>query len=108
MDEGGLFRDSSDACGFTGFLDQRRVELDAQAAKAKPGALNVGTINVGSTQNLAAQLFKSTAGVDVTIDGSPVEPWTFGEYDAEVSATARRLRRDGAPTSPPRDPTGRG
>jgi len=37
------------------------------AAKQKPGALNVGTINVGSTQNLAAQLFKSTAGVDVTI-----------------------------------------
>lgn len=37
------------------------------AAKAKPGALNVGTINVGSTQNLSAQLFKSTAGIDVTI-----------------------------------------
>jgi tripartite-type tricarboxylate transporter receptor subunit TctC len=38
-----------------------------KAAKQKPGALNVGTINVGSTQNLAAQLFKSTAGVDVTV-----------------------------------------
>jgi tripartite-type tricarboxylate transporter receptor subunit TctC len=38
-----------------------------KAAKAKPGTLNVGTINVGSTQNLAAQLFKYTAGVDVTI-----------------------------------------
>ncbi len=38
-----------------------------KAAKEKPGALNVGTINVGSTQNLSAQLFKSTAGVDVTI-----------------------------------------
>ena len=38
-----------------------------KAAKDKPGELNVGTINVGSTQNLAAQLFKSTAGVDVTI-----------------------------------------
>ena len=38
-----------------------------KAAKQKPGALNVGTINVGSTQNLSAQLFKSTAGVDVTI-----------------------------------------
>jgi tripartite-type tricarboxylate transporter receptor subunit TctC len=38
-----------------------------RAAKEKPGALNVGTINVGSTQNLAAQLFKSTAGVDITI-----------------------------------------
>lgn len=37
------------------------------AAKANPGALNVGTINVGSSQNLAAELFKSTAGVDFTI-----------------------------------------
>ena len=27
-------------------------------AKQKPGALNVGTINVGSTQNLAAELFE--------------------------------------------------
>jgi len=38
-----------------------------KAAKQKPGTLNVGTISVGSTQNLAAQLFKSTAGIDVTI-----------------------------------------
>lgn len=37
------------------------------AAKAEPGALNVGTINTGSTQNLAAELFKSAAGVDFTI-----------------------------------------
>jgi tripartite-type tricarboxylate transporter receptor subunit TctC len=37
------------------------------AARAKPGALNVGTINVGSTQNLSAELFKTTAGVDFTI-----------------------------------------
>jgi tripartite-type tricarboxylate transporter receptor subunit TctC len=27
------------------------------AAKAKPGALNVGPINIGSTQNLSAELF---------------------------------------------------
>ena len=38
-----------------------------KTAKQKPGVLNVGTINVGSTQNLSAQLFKSTAGVDITI-----------------------------------------
>ncbi|MCW1408953.1 tripartite tricarboxylate transporter substrate binding protein [Rhizobium sp. 1AS11] len=38
-----------------------------EAARANPGALNVGTINVGSSQNLAAELFKSTAGVDLTI-----------------------------------------
>jgi tripartite-type tricarboxylate transporter receptor subunit TctC len=38
-----------------------------KAAKAKPGALNVGTINVGSTQNLTAELFKAMAGIDVVI-----------------------------------------
>jgi tripartite-type tricarboxylate transporter receptor subunit TctC len=38
-----------------------------KAAKAKPGALNVGTINVGSTQNLAAELFKTAAGIDFQI-----------------------------------------
>jgi tripartite-type tricarboxylate transporter receptor subunit TctC len=37
------------------------------AAKAKQGALNVGTINVGSTQNLSAELFKTAAGIDFTI-----------------------------------------
>ena len=37
------------------------------AARAKPGTLNVGTINVGSTQNLSAELFKTAAGIDFTI-----------------------------------------
>src|ERR1700739_1222712 len=37
------------------------------AAKAKPGALNVGTINIGSPQNLSAELFKTLAGIDFTI-----------------------------------------
>jgi tripartite-type tricarboxylate transporter receptor subunit TctC len=37
------------------------------AAKAKPGALNVGTINIGSTQNLSAELLKTVAGIDFTI-----------------------------------------
>src|ERR1700675_2298285 len=37
------------------------------AAKATPGALNVGTINVGSSQNLSAELFKTAAGIDFTI-----------------------------------------
>ena len=44
------------------------------AAKAEPGKLNIGTIAVGSTQNLGAELFKSMAGVDVQIvpyKGSP-------------------------------------
>jgi tripartite-type tricarboxylate transporter receptor subunit TctC len=38
-----------------------------KAARDKPGTLNVGTINIGSTQNLAAELFKSTAGLDFVI-----------------------------------------
>jgi tripartite-type tricarboxylate transporter receptor subunit TctC len=37
------------------------------AAKANPGKLNIGTINPGSTQNLAAELFKSTADIKATI-----------------------------------------
>src|SRR6266481_6446714 len=37
------------------------------AAKARPGALNVGTINIGSTQNVSAELFKTAAAIDFTI-----------------------------------------
>jgi tripartite-type tricarboxylate transporter receptor subunit TctC len=36
-------------------------------AKAHPGKLTVGTIAIGSTQHLSAELFKSLAGVDVTV-----------------------------------------
>jgi len=49
------------------------------AAKAKPGALNVGTINIGSTQNLSAELFKTTANIDFTM-----VPFR-GNHDAEVA-----------------------
>jgi tripartite-type tricarboxylate transporter receptor subunit TctC len=38
-----------------------------KAARAKPGALNVGTITVGGTQNLGAELFKSSANLDFQI-----------------------------------------
>jgi tripartite-type tricarboxylate transporter receptor subunit TctC len=38
-----------------------------KAAHAKPGALNVGTVNPGSTQHLTAELFQSMAGVDFVI-----------------------------------------
>src|ERR1700681_4368370 len=36
-------------------------------ARAHPGKLNLGTINVGSTQNLAAELLRTAAGINVTI-----------------------------------------
>ncbi len=36
-------------------------------AKANPGKLNIGTIVIGSTQNLTAQLFKSMAGIDAVV-----------------------------------------
>jgi tripartite-type tricarboxylate transporter receptor subunit TctC len=43
-------------------------------AKANPSKLNLGTINIGSTQNLAAELFKTTAGINLQIvpfNGTP-------------------------------------
>src|SRR3954454_953060 len=36
-------------------------------AREQPGKINVGTIAVGSTQHLGAELFKSTAGLDFQI-----------------------------------------
>lgn len=58
-------------------------------AKANPGKLNLGTINIGSTQNLAAELFKSTAGIDAQIvpfNGTPavITALRGGQIDAAV------------------------
>jgi tripartite-type tricarboxylate transporter receptor subunit TctC len=36
-------------------------------ARASPGTYNIGTINVGSTQNLAAELFKTRAAIDAQV-----------------------------------------
>jgi tripartite-type tricarboxylate transporter receptor subunit TctC len=36
-------------------------------AKTHPGKMNIGTISTGSTQNLAADLFKSMAGIDAQV-----------------------------------------
>jgi len=36
-------------------------------ARARPGTLNVGTINVGGTQNLAGELLKASAGLNFQI-----------------------------------------
>jgi putative tricarboxylic transport membrane protein len=45
----------------------KSVQDIVNAARANPGKLNVATINPGSTQNLAAELFRSTADIKVTI-----------------------------------------
>ncbi len=45
----------------------KSVQDIVKAARAAPGKLNIATINPGSTQNLAAELFKSTADIKVTI-----------------------------------------
>jgi len=58
-------------------------------ARANPGKLNVGSINIGSTQNLAAELFKSSSGADVQIvpfNGTPavITALRGGQIDAAV------------------------
>jgi putative tricarboxylic transport membrane protein len=42
----------------------KTLEDVIKAARAQPGKLNVGTIAVGSTQNLGAELFRSLGGLD--------------------------------------------
>ena len=62
-------------------------------AKAHPGQLNIGSVNIGSTQNLAAELFKSTAGIDaqvVPFNGTPavITALRGGQIDAAVEILA--------------------
>ncbi len=58
-------------------------------ARANPGKLNIGTPQVGTTQNLAAELFKSAAAIDVQIvpfNGTPpvIAALRGGNIDAMV------------------------
>jgi tripartite-type tricarboxylate transporter receptor subunit TctC len=58
-------------------------------AKANAGKLNIGTIAVGSTQNLAAELFKYATGIDAQIvpfNGTPAVTTALrgGSVDAAV------------------------
>ncbi|WP_082151595.1 tripartite tricarboxylate transporter substrate binding protein [Caenimonas sp. SL110] len=58
-------------------------------SRANPGKLNVGTINVGSTQHLSAELLKTRAEVDfqvVPFNGSPAVLTALrgGQIDAAV------------------------
>ncbi len=45
----------------------KTVQDIVDAARKNPGKLNIGTITPGSTQNLAADLFVNTAGIDAAI-----------------------------------------
>lgn len=65
-------------------------------AKANPGKLNVATVNVGSTQHLAAELLKTSVGVDfqvVPFNGSPAVLTALrgGQVDAAVELLGSML-----------------
>jgi tripartite-type tricarboxylate transporter receptor subunit TctC len=65
-------------------------------AKANPGKLNLGTINIGSTQNLAGELFKTSAGIDVQVvpfNGTPavLQALRGGQIDAAVEILSPML-----------------
>jgi tripartite-type tricarboxylate transporter receptor subunit TctC len=53
------------------FVDQgsrfKRLADVMAYAKTNPGKLTIGTISIGSTQHLAAELFKTTVGMDAVI-----------------------------------------
>jgi tripartite-type tricarboxylate transporter receptor subunit TctC len=62
-------------------------------ARSNPGQLNIGSINVGSTQNLVAQMFKSSAGINAQIvpfNGTPalITALRSGDIDAAVEIVA--------------------
>lgn len=65
-------------------------------ARANPGKLNIGSINIGSTQNLAAELFKSTASIQaqvVPFNGTPAVLTALrgGQIDAAVEILSPML-----------------
>ena len=69
-------RDFVPVCGFTSFANIFATGVASRyhslgdviaAARARPGALNVGTTTVGSTNHLTATLFRSMAGLDFVI-----------------------------------------
>lgn len=59
---------SFDLSLITGGESEFKLVADVLAfARANPGKLNIGTVRVGSTQNLAAEMFKSMAGIDAVV-----------------------------------------
>jgi tripartite-type tricarboxylate transporter receptor subunit TctC len=69
------------------------VEDIVKMARLNPGTLNIATINPGSTQNLAAELFRSVADIKVTIvpfRTSPDMATALLRGDVDVAFTMQR------------------
>jgi tripartite-type tricarboxylate transporter receptor subunit TctC len=84
--EGGRFRTLADLLGY---------------ARANPGKLNIGTPQIGTTQHLAAELFKSTAGIEaqvVPFNGTPpiITAVRGGEVDVMVDILGGLMPQIGA------------
>ena len=65
-------------------------------ARANPGKLNIGSINVGSTQNLSAELFKTSTNIQAQIvpfNGTPalITALRGGHIDAAVEILSPML-----------------
>lgn len=70
-------------------------------ARTHPGQLNIGTPQIGTTQHLAAELFKATAGIDaqtVPFNGTPpvITAVRGGEVDVMVDILGGLMPQIGA------------
>ncbi len=66
------------------------------AARAQPGRLNLGSINIGSTQHLSAELLKASANIDVQVvpfNGTPavLQALRGGQIDAAIEVVSPLL-----------------
>jgi len=80
----------------------KTVKDIVSAAKAKPGTMNIGTVAVGSTQNLAALLFKEVADIKASVIPFKNSPELMGavargevDFAVEIVAGARNAIKAG-------------